>query len=200
LPALNVWFLAVCALNLNVFLSFVSCPRGKYDKYLGECSGEFCRYGAATCDCCMECTAGKYSYIAYTGLPANDQDASKPLANAWGPPNLAVQGPCHVCPAHKYSLASAHSCTLCPGGQDQFSPEQAVCNSCPAGQWSLPAQPCQACDKGKYSPGGLGFCHNCPPDTYVDATGSDELADCIACPEGKYGKAGSPTCNLGFCP
>ena len=144
----------------------------------------------------MECTPGKYSYIAYTGLPANDQDPTKPVASAWG----TESEPCHVCPVHKYSLSSAHSCSICPAGQDQHTPERASCDNCPAGQWSMPGQPCVACDKGKYSPGSIGFCHNCPPDTYVDATGSDALNDCISCPEGKYAKAGSPTCNLGFCP
>jgi hypothetical protein len=99
-----------------------------------------------------------------------------------------------ACPAGKYSLGGAGSCTNCPAGV-YGSMEGAVSSSCtgpcdpgyacPAGSANATAV---ACPAGQYSTGGAGSCTSCPAGTYGFTTGLTTAScsgTCLyACPTG----------------
>lgn len=134
---------------------------------------------------------------------------------------------CTACPpgSYKDNFGNA-SCVECPAdtyNPDVASGDLANCEACPVNSisyggssslfdcvcmegWTGPdgSENCVACALGKYKEErGNQTCSSCPPNTYLDATGSFDAGDCTACdpnaqsPEASEG-ATYCKCNMGW--
>jgi hypothetical protein len=92
----------------------------------------------------------------------------------------------------------------CPGGTFSTvisASDNASCNACPAGTYSLPGSTsCTSCPIGRYSivPGGSSFasCLECPKGYFSNKIGANSTDSCQPCPKGFYSdKTGSFVCT-----
>jgi hypothetical protein len=90
---------------------------------------------------------------------------------------------CTICPLGKYALASASTCSNCPGGT-----------------WGattgLTSASCTGtCGLGKYSTAGSSSCTDCPAGTWGSTSGLQSASCSGTCPAGKYSTIGSSVCT-----
>ncbi len=75
------------------------------------------------------------------------------------------------------------TCTACKPGAFKSASGSSACDMCPQGKYSVV--------NGSSS---NTTCLDCPPGTYLETMGNDELSDCMACAAGKYSVIhGSPS-------
>lgn len=98
--------------------------------------------------------------------------------------------------SNKTGLGNSSECTLCTPGHYCAQTGLTEPNGlCWAGFFCSEASPEPApisksygdvCKPGHYCPNGTDISKPCPPGTYQDKEGLQDISDCLKCPEGKY--------------
>ena len=95
--------------------------------------------------------------------------------------------PTGQCAGGKYSDPGFVTCAVCPPGTWDARSGRANCTDCEAGKYSSEAfrqvECVDLCSIGRYSPGGLPSCPQCPEGQYQPNTGA---GTCIACVAGQF--------------
>lgn len=170
------------------------CPRGTFSTTLG----------LANVTQCTQCTPG--SYCNGTGLngPTNICNEGFYCPGGNKEPN-PTDTPCPIglhCPS-----GSSAPVPCSPGTFANFS-QAALCAECPAGFYCVPEEVVQGnsstghrlCPRGFYCPVGTGRNWTaCPPGTFSNELGLEELNQCTQCTGGYYCDATNLTAPSGPC-
>ena len=154
------------------------CPPGQYQNLTGQSSCQTCPSGktssggATSADACT-CVANTYG-TSCTPCPTANVVACTASGFTCQTGYYSNAGACTACPANTVSCTSATSFTCAAG----FSNTGTACQTCPPG-YACPGTTNTICPTGKYSPGGLATCSNCPPTTFAALTGR---SNCTSCP------------------
>ena len=97
---------------------------------------------------------------------------------------------CIPCQEGKYknTISDDNECIDCPYPTGTTTEGQAQCEKCPAGKAVDNSGICTACEAGKYREGtDLPVqCTDCPPGSYLEATGATTPLQCQNCSVGRY--------------
>ncbi|XP_071497013.1 uncharacterized protein [Diadema antillarum] len=156
-----------------------ACPAGSYSYTEGN----------VELGNCLNCTAGQYCAGEGNALPDDDCDPGY-----YCPGGQTSANPVGLeCPAGFYCPGGSHDPILCENGTYQANTREAACDICPGSYYcdpteSGPVTTPEPCPQGYYCPPGTGaaMTNACPPGTFGDAEGYDELDDCVSCTAGWY--------------
>ncbi len=154
-----------------------ACAAGQYQEDNGSSICLPCQAGSITdtgtsvgAKACTACAAGKYS--AASNVASCTECTAGSVTNTGTGTGAST---CTECAAGKYSTASAAaSCIACETNKYQNSSKQTSCIACA----KCPAGERQGCSKS-----AEGYCVDCTPGRFVDASKSGA---CTVCPAGKY--------------
>ena len=190
----------------------------------GNVSGDAECYICGVTTECKECTPGTYQNAsgatACEGPPcaAGTYGMSNATSAAdavcfnceWGKVALTGSTTCNICPAGKYSTASAApsaaTCSDCPAYSysDAGSMDEANC-SCGRGYTVIvEGGGCVACAAGSFKDvNGSAECTDCPAGKYSTASAAPSASTCNDCPAYSYSDAGSTdkancSCGRGY--
>jgi hypothetical protein len=178
-----------------------ACPVGSTNGTVAICRAG--QYSLAMAAACTACPAGTWYNASVEGL--NAAVCSGPCAAGYACPAGSTNATAAICTTGRYSLASATTCTPCPGGTfgeafGLFSPacsgNCSVGYACPAGSTNGTAAICLA---GQYSLVGAAACVPCPGGRFGNAVGLSSSACSGNCSAGYACPVGSTNGTVAIC-
>ena len=160
------------------------CPTNTYGTNCTACPTYATCSGGTTFTCPAGFTNNGTACVCPQGLQPNSAGTACVCgAGTYGTTTCATCPPNSTCASGgTLSGTSGQTTFRCAAG---FSNTGTACESCPPGyacagdSTSALASVNTPCAQGKYSPGGLSVCSNCPINTYNTLTGQ---SNCTACP------------------
>jgi hypothetical protein len=166
---------------------------------------------------CLYCTPG--SFCATYGLPAptgpcaagyvcplgsaTATPSSTSLTSGYAPPDgLTIGG--YQAPQGTYSLNGSHVETACDAGTYQPNAGNDFCHTTPPGYYTPTSSVSYVSYEGSpgyHYPAGTKYRTEfpCPPGTYSNKTGNQDIADCQPAPPGYYSEGPHNTEPTGMC-